>query len=83
MLASGKGEAVYKQTCTVCHTTGVAGAPKLGDKVAWGPRITKGMEALYTSGLKGIRGMPPKGGNPSLADADVKAAIDYMVGQAK
>ena len=83
MLASGKGEAVYKQTCTVCHTTGVAGAPKLGDKVAWGPRITKGMEALYTSGLKGIRGMPPKGGNPSLVDADVKAAIDYMVGQAK
>ncbi len=83
MLASGKGEAVYKQTCTVCHTTGVAGAPKLGDKTAWGPRITKGMEALYTSGLKGIRGMPPKGGNPALADADVKAAIDYMVGQAK
>ena len=83
MLDSGKGEAIYKQTCTVCHTAGVAGAPKLGDKAAWGSRISKGMEALYTSGLKGIRGMPAKGGNPSLADADVKAAIDYMVGKAK
>lgn len=80
---SGKGEAIYKQACVTCHAAGVAGAPKLTDKAAWAPRIAKGMEALYTSGLKGKGAMPAKGGNPSLADADVKAAIDYMVSQAK
>ena len=80
---SGKGEAIYKQTCSVCHATGVAGAPKLGDKAAWGPRLAKGTDTLHTSALKGIRAMPAKGGNPSLPDADVSAAVDYMVGQAK
>ncbi len=81
--ASAKGEALYKQTCALCHAAGVAGAPKLGDKSAWGPRIAKGKDALYASGLKGKGAMPAKGGNPALADADVKAAIDYMVSQAK
>ena len=80
---SGKGEAIYKQTCSVCHAGGVAGAPKLGDKAAWGPRLAKGADTLHTSALKGLRAMPAKGGNPSLADADVMAAVDYMVGQAK
>lgn len=79
----GKGEAVYKQTCAMCHAAGVAGAPKFGDKGAWAPRVAKGMDALYASGLKGRGAMPAKGGNPTLADADVKAAIDYMVGKAK
>jgi len=81
--AGARGEGLYKQTCAVCHAAGVAGAPKLGDKAAWGPRIVKGKDALYASGLKGLNAMPAKGGNPSLADADVKAAIDYMVSQAK
>ena len=80
---SGKGEAIYKQNCAVCHAAGVAGAPKLGDKAAWGPRLAKGTATLHTSALKGLRAMPAKGGNPSLADADVTAAVDYMVGQAK
>jgi cytochrome c5 len=80
---SGKGEAIYKQTCAVCHAAGVAGAPKLGDKAAWGPRLAKGMDTLHTSALKGLRAMPAKGGNPSLADADVMAAVDYMASQAK
>ncbi|MHB8914885.1 MAG: c-type cytochrome [Thiobacillus sp.] len=80
---SGKGEATYKQSCAVCHAAGVAGAPKLTDKVAWAPRIASGKEALYASGLKGKGEMPAKGGNPSLSDADVKAAVDYMVSQAK
>lgn len=80
---AGKGQAVYKASCTVCHTAGVAGAPKTGDKAAWAPRIKAGMDALYTSSLKGKNAMPPKGGNLSLADADVKAAVDYMVGLSK
>ena len=62
---------------------GVAGAPKAGDKAAWAPRLKTGIEALYTSSLKGKNAMPPKGGNMSLADADVKAAVDYMVGLVK
>lgn len=80
---SGKGESIYKQSCAVCHAAGVAGAPKLTDKAAWAPRIAKGTEALYASSIKGKGAMPAKGGNPSLADADVKAAVDYMVSQAK
>jgi len=83
VAASGKGEAVYKQTCFMCHAAGVAGAPKLGDKAAWGPRIAKGKDALYASALKGKNAMPAKGGNASLSDADVKATVDYMVGEAK
>lgn len=81
--AGGKGEAVYKASCTVCHAAGVAGAPKTGDKSAWAPRIQAGMDSLYASSLKGKNAMPPKGGNLALSDGDVKAAVDYMVGLAK
>jgi len=80
---SGKGKSVYDSACTACHTAGVAGAPKAGDKAAWAPRIKTGTAALYNSALKGKNAMPPKGGNLSLSDADVKAAVDYMVGQVK
>lgn len=80
---AGKGKAVYEANCTVCHAAGIAGAPKAGDKAAWAPRLKAGMEALYTTSLKGKGAMPPKGGNASLADADVKAAVDYLVGTAK
>jgi cytochrome c5 len=80
---TGKGKAIFDATCTVCHTAGVAGAPKAGDKTAWAPRLKTGMEALYTSSLKGKNAMPPKGGNLSLPDADVKAAVDYLVGLVK
>ena len=57
--------------------------PALSDKAAWAPRLKAGMEALYTTSLKGKGAMQPKGGNASLADADVKAAVDYLVGTAK
>lgn len=67
----------------MCHAAGVAGAPKLTDKAAWATRIAQGKDTLYTSSLKGKGAMPAKGGNPSLSDADVKAAVDYMVGQTK
>jgi cytochrome c5 len=80
---AGKGEALFNQLCTACHTAGVNGAPKLGDKAAWAPRIKTGIDTLYTAALKGLNAMPPKGGNPSLPDADVKAAVDYMVNAAK
>ncbi len=77
------GKAVYEKTCMVCHATGVANAPKLADKAAWKDRIAKGIDTLYTHSLKGFNAMPPKGGNMGLSDADVKAAVDYMVSQAK
>lgn len=66
-----------------CHAAGVAGAPKLGDKVAWAPRIKLGTPVLYQSALKGKNAMPAKGGQAGLADADVKAAVDYMIGKSK
>lgn len=70
---------VYASTCTACHDTGVVGSPKLGDKSAWSPRLSKGVDALYQSSLKGLGAMPPKGGNLSLSDAEVKSAVDYML----
>ncbi|HEX7466603.1 MAG TPA: c-type cytochrome, partial [Usitatibacter sp.] len=81
--SAGSGKATYSSVCSACHGTGVAGAPKLGDKAAWAPRIKTGIEALHASALKGKGAMPPKGGNAAIADADVKAAVDYMVAAAK
>lgn len=82
-----KGKAVYDQACFACHGAGVAGAPKLGDKGAWKDRIAKGNATMYDHAIKGFQGkagvMPPKGGAMHLPDADVKAAVDYMVLQAK
>lgn len=80
--ASGAGEAVYKQTCVACHGTGIAGAPKFGDKAAWAPRLAAGMQAVYDIALHGKGAMPPKGGS-TASDADVKAAVDYMVSAVK
>ena len=77
------GEQVYQSVCGACHGAGLLNSPKLGDKTAWKPRIAQGNPALYEHALKGIRTMPAKGGNPSLADAEVKAAVDYMVGKSK
>jgi len=85
--AAGSGQDTYGKACVVCHGAGVAGAPKLGDKGDWGPRIAQGNDMLYDHAIKGYTGkkgmMPPKGGNTALADADVKAAVDYMVAQGK
>lgn len=80
---AGKIEAIYAASCAACHTTGAAGAPKLGDKSTWAPRIKSGTDALYISAIKGKNAMPAKGGNSSLSDDDVKAVVDYMVSQAK
>jgi cytochrome c5 len=80
--ASGAGEAVYKQTCATCHAAGIAGSPKLGDKAAWAPRIKTGLDTLTASAIKGKGAMPPKGGS-AASDADIRSAVEYMVGAAK
>jgi cytochrome c5 len=81
--AAPDGKKVFDTTCTACHTAGIAGAPKLGDKAAWAPRIKTGIDALMQSALKGKGAMPPKGGNAALSDAEVRAAIEFMISQAK
>jgi len=75
------GQQVFESTCTACHTAGVAGAPKLGDKDAWAPFIAKGYEDMVKNALHGIGAMPPKGGNPSLDDFEVERAVVYMANQ--
>jgi cytochrome c5 len=77
------GKKTYDAACAMCHAAGVAGAPKTGDKAAWKPRIAQGKDVLYGSAIKGKNLMPPKGGAASLPDADIKAAVDYLVSQAK
>lgn len=83
----GKGADVFKKTCAMCHQTGVAGAPKLGDKADWGPRIAQGKDTLYKHAIEGFNGqkgaMPAKGGSPSLSDDDVKAAVDFIASKAE
>ncbi len=77
------GKGVYGKTCAMCHAAGVAGAPKPGDKADWGPRIAQGKDTLYKHAIEGFTGakglMPAKGAAPNLTDAEVKAAVDFMV----
>ena len=81
--AKPDGKKVFESTCTVCHGTGIAGAPKFGDKAVWAPRLATGIDTLYKVALTGKGAMPPRGGNKDLTDAEVKAAVDYMVAAAK
>ena len=77
------GIETYAANCFVCHDTGAVGSPKLGDKAAWAPRLAKGPEALYISAINGLNVMPAKGGNPSLEEDAIKAAVDYMISAAQ
>ena len=77
------GKAIYEKTCVACHASGVANAPKLGDKAAWAPRIAAGMDALMASTIDGKNAMPPRAGDASLSDDELKAALEYLVGKAK
>jgi cytochrome c5 len=81
--AAPDGKAVYDKTCVACHAQSVAGSPKLGDKAAWAPRLNQGVDTLLQSVIKGKGAMPPKGGNTALSDAEVRAAVEFMVSQAK
>lgn len=76
------GKEVYEATCTTCHATGVAGAPKFGDKAAWAPYIQTGYEAMLNVALTGKGAMPAKGGNTSLKDLEVERAMVYMANEA-
>jgi cytochrome c5 len=82
-----QGKSTYDAVCAACHGAGLAGAPKLGDKSAWAERIAQGIDTLYDHAVKGFQGksgmmMPPKGGS-DRPDAEIKAAVDYMVGASK
>ena len=77
------GKTVYNTVCAGCHGAGVLGAPKFGDKAAWGPRIAQGMPTLVNHAINGIRSMPPRGGAASLSDDEVKAGVQYMVDGSK
>lgn len=81
-VAAGAGEALYKQACAVCHVAGVAGAPKFGDKAAWAPRVGTGLDGLTATVIKGKGAMPPKGGS-AASDADIKAAVQFMLAAVK
>jgi len=73
------GEALYKQACAVCHVAGVAGAPKLGDKAGWASRLGLGLEGLTASVIKGKGAMPPRGGAGGSSDAEIQAAVQFML----
>ncbi|MGX7005011.1 c-type cytochrome [Caballeronia sp. KNU42] len=80
--ASQAGKTLYTQVCQACHAAGVLNAPKFGDKDAWAPRLKEPIDTVYNYALHGKGAMPPKGGS-NASDADVKAAVDYMVAAAK
>jgi cytochrome c oxidase subunit 2 len=82
-VAAADGKMIYDQLCQACHAKGLTGAPTTGDKAAWAPRIALGDAVLVQNAIKGIRMMPPRGGNPALSDDQVKAAVQYIVGQSK
>lgn len=80
---STAGRQVYRQTCAFCHDKGIAGAPRLGDSMAWGLRLAQGIDALHASAIHGKGAMPARGGNPALSNADVEAAVDYILAQSR
>ena len=86
VASADTGKKAYDTACFACHGAGIAGAPKFGDKAAWSARIGQGSSVLYDHAIKGFQGkagvMPPKGGS-ALPDADIKAAVDYMVAAVK
>ena len=85
--ADMSGEEVFNMACVACHGAGVAGAPKFGDKAAWGPRIAKGADTLHKHALEGFQGqsgfMPPKGGRVDLSDKTIMNGVDYMMAAGK
>ena len=72
------GEQIVKQLCATCHETGAAGAPKIGDKAAWAKLLGEGQKHLVETAIKGVKAMPPRGGDPSLTDIEVERAVVFM-----
>jgi len=81
--SSGGGEKIVTQACAMCHATGMMSSPKLGSADEWAPRIEKGVDVLYSNAINGFNMMPARGGNATLTDDDVKAAVDHMLAIAK
>lgn len=78
---SRSGEDIVKATCGTCHTPGVAGAPKIGDKAAWAPHLKEGLQAMLKNAITGIKAMPPRGGQADLTDTELARAIVFMANQ--
>ncbi len=76
--ATGEVPALYKKSCAMCHGTGAGGAPKVGDKDAWAPRIATGMDELMKVAINGRGGMPARGGTKA-SDDELKTVVEYMV----
>jgi cytochrome c5 len=79
--AGASGIKTYQQVCMVCHASGVANAPKTGDKAGWAPLIAEGQVILTAHGYVGVRAMPAKGGKPDLSIEDFSEAVNHMVNQ--
>lgn len=73
------GEAIYRASCAPCHDQGVSGAPRIGDRKAWRARIAEGKRMQVRMAIKGIRKMPPRGGNPKLTDEEMERAVVYLL----
>lgn len=80
-LAAGKK--LFDSTCMVCHATGVAGAPKVGNKDQWAPLIASGMDTMVGIAIKGKGAMPPRGGRADVSDQDIRNAVAYMVSKSE
>ena len=81
--AERSGEDVFKAACAMCHSSGLAGAPRLGEKADWAPRLAKGKKELYKSVKAGLNVMPPKGACANCSDKELDGAVDYMLAKAK
>lgn len=79
--APQSGKQIWEGTCSACHSTGALGAPKIGNKAEWAPHLAKGLKVLEEHALHGFMQMPAHGGNPSLSDTQVIAALEYMISQ--
>ena len=80
LWAEEEGRAVYHEYCHICHGTGMPDVPQFGDVKHWQVRVGKGMEALYNAALYGVNAMPPMGLCDECSEAQIKSAVDYMVG---
>lgn len=79
MVGEETGKKVYDSACLACHSTGAAGAPRMGDKQGWQQRAEQGFDTLVSHAINGKPGMPPRGGDPSLTDDEIKKAVAYLL----